>query len=296
VSKIVIKIKELRLFVQDHIRGTRLGDGIVAFCKALGINDFFTRILYANDRKNPTESMLEAERYFSSHQKELEQVAALFADDLSKEVYFAAIKFRKTHNLKDVPPYTLNNQYFLKELVTLSDKEVFIDCGAYDGDTVEDFVKASHGKYKSIVCFEPVEEYLRKLKKRGNKHVTAICAGVYKETTTLHFTTEGKGSAISDSAEHTITVPVRAIDDTPECHNATFIKMDVEGAELDALVGAKETILRNKPKLAICIYHRHSDFIEIPLWIHTLVPEYKLYVRHHAFSTDETVLYAIPSK
>ena len=133
------------------------------------------------------------------------------------------------------------------------------------------------------------------MQKRGkNKKVTAIRAGVYKETTTLNFNAEGgKGSSISSTDEHTISIPVRAIDDTPECQNATFIKMDVEGAELDALKGAKATILRNKPKLAICIYHYHRDFVEIPKWIHSLVPEYKLYVRHHAFSVNETVLYAI---
>ena len=64
--------------------------------------------------------------------------------------------------------------------------------------------------------------------------------------------------------------------------------------ELDALKGARQTILRNKPKLAICLYHKTKDYIEIPNWIHTLVPEYKLYVRHHSFSINETVLYAIP--
>ena len=72
------------------------------------------------------------------------------------------------------------------------------------------------------------------------------------------------------------------------------IKMDVEGSELDALEGAKQTILNNKPKLAVCLYHKTKDFIDIPNLIHNLVPEYKLYVRHHSFSVNETVLYAIP--
>ena len=141
-----------------------------------------------------------------------------------------------------------------------------------------------------------MEEYHKKIEKHGKgKQVTAICAGVYKETTTLHFTADGKGSAITKNEDaSTITVPVRAIDDTPECRDATFIKMDVEGSEKEALAGARDTILRNKPKLAICLYHRNRDFIEIPNWIHKLVPEYKLYVRHHSFSVNETVLYAIP--
>lgn len=295
MSKLTSFIKKLRLFTQNHIRGTVLGDGVINIFKALGVNDCFTKILYSQDRKNPTKSMLYAEKYFAEHQKELEELASLFADDFSKEVYFSAIKYRTNHNPKDVPAYSKHDQYFVKDIVPLTESEVFIDCGAFDGDTMKDFIKATKGKYQSIVCFEPVEEFHKKLRKRGkNKNVTAIRAGVYRETTTLQFNAEaGKGSSISSNTANTISVPVVAIDDIPECKNATFIKMDVEGSELDALKGAKQTILRNKPKLAICLYHKTKDFIDIPTWIHTLVPEYKLYVRHHSYSINETVLYAI---
>ncbi|MBQ8632559.1 MAG: FkbM family methyltransferase [Lachnospiraceae bacterium] len=296
MSTITSTIKKLRLFTQNHIRGTVLGDGFINFLKALGINDCFTRILYAQDRQNPTPSMRYAKKYFAEHQKETEEIASFFADDFSREVYFSIIKYRITHNPKELPAYSKHDQYFVKDIVPLTDTEVFIDCGAFDGDTMKDFIKVTKGNYQSIVCFEPVDEFHKKLEKRGaGKKVTAICAGVYKESTTLQFNAEaGKGSSISSNAENTISVPVRAIDDVPECENATFIKMDVEGSELDALKGAKQTILRNKPKLAICLYHKTKDFIEIPTWIHTLVPEYKLYVRHHSFSVNETVLYAIP--
>ena len=289
-------IKTVRIFVQNHIRGTVPGDGIVSFGKFLGINDLLTRLMYRQDRKEPTKGMLYAKKYFGEHQKELAETAALFADDASREVYYSAIAYRKSHNPTDAPVYTNHDQYFAKDLISLSDTDIFVDCGAYDGDTMREFIKVSNVNYKSIVCFEPVEEYHKRLEKRGkNKKVTAIRAGVYKTSTTLQFNADGgKGSAITTTTEHTISIPVRAIDDVPECFDATFIKMDVEGSELDALLGAKQTILRNKPILAICIYHKHRDFIEIPKWIHQLVPEYKLYIRHHAFSVNETVLYAIP--
>ena len=296
MSTITDYIKNLRIFVQNHIRGTIPGDALVSFFKVLGVNDLLTSIVYSQDRKVPTLSMQNAEKYFVKHQKDVEFIASLLSDDLSREVYFSAIKYRNTHNPKDAPVYSKHDQYFVKDIVSLSDNEVFVDCGAYDGDTMKEFIKVSGGKYQSIVCFEPVEDYHKRLKKRGNgKSVTAIRAGVYKESTTLNFNDAGgKGSAITNNAEHTISIPVRAIDDVPECKDATFIKMDVEGAELDALHGAKETILRNKPKLAICIYHYHRDFVEIPKYLHSLVPEYKFYIRHHAFSINETVLYAIP--
>ena len=296
MSTITNCIKSLRRFTQNHIRKTTLGDSIVNLFKAMGLNDYFTKILYFEDRKKTTKSMLYAEKYFTEHQKDLEEISSLFSDDISRDVFFSAIKYRQTHNPKDVPSYSKNDQYFVKGIVPLTDSEVFIDCGAFDGDTMKDFIKATKGKYQSIVCFEPVEEFHKRLEKRGRgKTVTALRAGVYKESTTLQFNAgAGKGSSISSNAQNTISVPVLAIDDVPECKNATFIKMDVEGSELDALKGAKQTILNNKPKLAICLYHRPKDFIEIPKWIHTLVPEYKLYVRHHSFSINETVLYAIP--
>lgn len=296
MSTITSSIKKLRLFTQNHIRGTVIGDGFINVLKAMGVNDCFTKIIYAQDRKNPTKSMLYAQKYFAEHQKKTAEIASLFADDFSREVYFSVIKYRMSHNPKDVPLFSKHDQYFVKDIVPLTDEEVFIDCGAFDGDTMKDFIKATGGNYQSIVCFEPVEEFHKKLVKRGaGKNITAICAGVYKESTTLQFNAEaGKGSSISSDAANTVSVPVRAIDDVPECKDATFIKMDVEGSELDALKGARQTILRNKPKLAICLYHKTKDYIEIPNWIHTLVPEYKLYVRHHSFSINETVLYAIP--
>ncbi len=298
MNKITDFIKDLRIYVQDHVRGTALGDGLVSILKTMGVNDWLTRVLYRHDRKEPTKGMQYAEKYFSEHQKEVDAIASLLADDLSKKVYFDAIRYRKTHNPKDAPKYSKHDQYFAQDIIPLTEAEVFVDCGAFDGDTMKDFIKAVNGQYHSIVCFEPVEEYHKRLEKRGkNKKVSAIRAGVYKTSTTLQFNAEGgKGSAITSASEHTISIPVRAIDDVPECHNATFIKMDVEGSELDALQGAKKTILRNRPKLAICIYHKHRDFIEIPKWIHNLVPEYSLYIRHHAFSVNETVLYAIPPK
>ena len=73
----------------------------------------------------------------------------------------------------------------------------------------------------------------------------------------------------------------------------TFLKMDIEGSELKALHGARKIIQRDKPKLAICVYHKPEDIIEIPLYINSLVPEYKFYMRHYGYTPANTVLYAI---
>jgi hypothetical protein len=86
---------------------------------------------------------------------------------------------------------------------------------------------------------------------------------------------------------------VRAIDNCQECSDATFIKMDIEGAELQALIGAQNTIVKNKPKLAICIYHSDEDMLRLAQWIHCKVPQYKLFVRqNNNYTAAATVLYA----
>lgn len=89
------------------------------------------------------------------------------------------------------------------------------------------------------------------------------------------------------------TIPLVRMDSVEECQDATFIKMDIEGAEFAALHGARKIIQRNKPKLAICIYHCDEDMLRIPEYIHELVPEYKIYMRAHNMGIAENVMYAV---
>lgn len=128
------------------------------------------------------------------------------------------------------------------------------------------------------------------LKVHGKRcNVILIPCALYKEKAVLNFSSIGAGTS-SIGAVEGIQINADSID--ARCPDATFIKMDIEGAEMDALYGAKETIIRNKPKLAICIYHKPEHLFEIPLLIHTWVPEYKLYIRHHSDRECESVVYA----
>ena len=116
--------------------------------------------------------------------------------------------------------------------------------------------------------------------------------GVYSDDKRISFLNVGGGtSCICDNSEDVIDV--RKLDTILSDENVTFIKMDIDGAELDALKGAKAIIQKNKPKLAISIYHKPEDIIEIPLLLHEILPEYKFYIRHYSIYSVETVLYAI---
>ncbi len=96
-----------------------------------------------------------------------------------------------------------------------------------------------------------------------------------------------------DNTDKYDVIEVTAIDNCDVCREATFIKMDIEGAEWEALHGAEKTIVRNHPTLAICIYHSNEDMVRIIPYIHHLCPKYRLYVRQHSYGTSETVLYAV---
>jgi FkbM family methyltransferase len=170
-----------------------------------------------------------------------------------------------------------------------------VDCGAYNGDTVMRFIKYSHGKYKKIVAFEPDASNVRALKKRG-KNISVVQAACWSSDTELSFETDkGSSSKVVEnkSTYCDIKVVAKAIDSVNECKDATFIKMDIEGSEYDALIGAYNTICRNTPKLAICIYHSDEDMLRILELIESWNLGYKFYVRHHAQKISETVLYAI---
>jgi hypothetical protein len=123
-------------------------------------------------------------------------------------------------------------------------------------------------------------------------HIEMINKGLWSEATTLRFNDTNSGnSRVDDSGKDKIDVCT--IDKSVDTDRVTFIKLDIEGAELEALKGAKETILRNKPRLAICVYHKPEDILEIPLYLQEIMPEYKFYLRHDTIGINGTVLYAV---
>jgi hypothetical protein len=117
-------------------------------------------------------------------------------------------------------------------------------------------------------------------------HIEVFPFGTWSERRTLSFSAKGNTSSkVCSSGEPITVVPIDDLVQTGE--RVTFIKMDVEGAELESLKGAEKTICRDRPKLAVCIYHKREDMVEIPLFIKKLVPDYKLYVRMHANDGNE---------
>ena len=200
-------------------------------------------------------------------------------------------------------------QYFGPGFMKFSDEEVFVDVGCYDFRSA-----LALGRHcncvKKVYAFEPdpenYEKCLKKAENRSRKRIRDVQLfpyGAWSKKTTLSFAATGTtDSSFLKDAEGSVlfpatsvSVPVTTIDSTIDPHErATTIKMDIEGSELEALKGARETICRDKPKLVVCIYHKPEDLWEIPLYIKSLNPEYRLYIRHHSKQYPcEMVLYAV---
>ena len=238
--------------------------------------------------------------FFQKNKKSVDTIAELLADERSKEVYLGVINARcGLGEFSDF--YTKQTQYFENEFFEYSKDEFLLDCGAYTGDTIDEFIKFVPD-YKGIISFEPTPAIFEMLKKKhgDNPKIKLINKGVWGEVSKLTFVMGsntdddhfGAGNAISNKANSNTTIDVTSIDALNLQEKVTFIKMDIEGAELEALKGSTGTILRDKPRLAVCIYHSNNDMIRIAEYIHEIMPEYKLYVRHHWLNDWETVLYA----
>ncbi len=242
----------------------------------------------------------QAQHFFLDNESRIDEICTWFSDDTSIETYQKLIRLRQYYRNEDIPRHNYFDQYYPKDIPEFSTKwsggEVYIDCGAFNGDTVEKFVK-NIKNYNKIYAFEPDDNNIRILKAKQEKiHdlyiVQAACSD--KDGKLMFSRDKSGGSHVAKSNEKDVVeIPCNCIDTIigeGECH---FIKMDIEGAEWDALHGARNTIKRNKPKLAISIYHSDEDMIRLVEYIHELVPEYRLFVRAHTMGIAETILYAM---
>lgn len=223
-------------------------------------------------------------------------LADRLADDQSRSVLDAVLAYRLTlvpEKLEAVTrPYEV---YMAADIFELREDEIYVDAGAYDGDTIRRFAERVDGRFSRAYGFEPDPATFARLVENfsGEPRVVPVNAGLWRETDTLRFHNDaGRASVLGDEGD--TIVNVIALDDHLAGGDVTFIKMNIEGAELEALRGARETIRRCTPKLAIAAYHRPSDLWEVAQVIDEIDPAYDLHLRQHRGGLVETVLYGVP--
>lgn len=247
----------------------------------------------------------EYKKYLSENLDKFEELYFTLHDELSKKTLEKVIKGRLSGELDYFRDVFTHKQYFCDDIIKLTEEEIIVDVGASCGDTLKDIVNYTNKKFKKIYCLEPDKMCLVDLvnikESLKLENVTIIDKGAWNRNEQLNFLScsdNVSSKIVEDSKQQNeknnniYTIETICIDDVI-MDEVTFIKMDIEGAEIKALNGAKHIIRKYKPKLAICVYHRNEDILEISQYVRMLVPEYKIYLRHHGINGTDTVLYAI---
>ncbi|MCM1541796.1 MAG: FkbM family methyltransferase [Blautia sp.] len=233
-------------------------------------------------------------KFCKDNAEKLKNIFDMLDDEKSKRVFENILRYRASYNRKYLRGIIDGGQYFDKDIMRFSDDEVMVDCGAYIGDTIEEFVKRN-SEYKHIYALEPdnnIIAFLKENARSAKDRLTIFPVAAWSKKETLSFADDGIGTGhVGRGGGRRIEAD--SIDNLLSGAYVSFIKMDIEGAEMEALTGACRTIQENKPKLAICIYHKYEDLYRIPMYVKSLVPEYRIYIRHYSDTPSETVMYAI---
>lgn len=230
----------------------------------------------------------------------IEAAYSLFGDNESRRVFAGKLAYYlslEKARLDDIrSPSTI---YFDRGVYEVDVEEAVVDGGAFVGDTLSSFLSATAGRFRSYVAFEPDPASFEKLAAMAApdpSRITAVQAGLASRTASARLmSTQGADSRMLDRDElGGELVPVVSLDDYFQNRPPpTFIKMDIEGAEADALRGAVGLLADHSPKLAISAYHFPTDLWTIPLLMDRLMPGCRLYLRHYTREVDDTVCYAI---
>lgn len=243
--------------------------------------------------------------FFANHVDELMECYESFDDEESANLYADLIRYRIDRHRPRLPfPY--GDAYFAKpDFVDFVGDEVFVDMGAFVGDTLEKYIYLHQGYFGKIYAFEPDEKNFIAMKKRverlkaewgfAEEKIELIEAGVGKKSSIQYVIQAGLGSCLTEDINENIAenaVKVVALDDFFADKKVGFLKADIESFEYDMLLGAEQVIRRDHPKIAICIYHNASDMYRIMLWIKHLNQNYHFSLGHHTVFQTDTVLYA----
>jgi FkbM family methyltransferase len=234
------------------------------------------------------------------HVAAIREGMALWADEASRREYLAQVRYRLTFG-EDMPPSLPPSEtYFPEDLVVPSPDEVFVDCGAYDGDSVHEFLRRRGDRFAKIIALEPDPQNIARLHaslshapESLRRRIRAIPVAAGARRGMAQFDATGTvGSSVGSAGS--IDVEVAPLDEALSGTAPTYLKMDIEGAEPDAIAGAHQLLARDEPVLAVCLYHRQEDLWQIPLQIRAINSRYHLFLRRYSDDCWEQVCYAIP--
>jgi len=218
----------------------------------------------------------------------LAKVGTLWADDLSRDTYRIALEWR-LHGRFAPAGQPVPDQYFPRDILRPIQHEVFVDGGAYNGDTL----RAAHWPLAKVLAIEPDPANASLLRATMGKNIQLVEVLLGSSAGSARFA--GNGTMASSRSDiGNLEIPVTTLDELTKEEHPTFVKLDVEGDELAALRGGLGMLKREKPVLAVCVYHRPEDIWMLPLFLKESLPDHAMYLRAHAWDGFELVAYAVP--
>ena len=241
--------------------------------------------------------------YINKNFDRFNETYQMLSDDLSRKTFRSYLQGKVSADFSYNADICSDDEQYFIDLMQSFSGGTFLDCGAYIGDTVSEFITWSKGIYNKIYAIEAdrnnFDELVNLCQEREYHSVVLLNKGVWDKQETLNLAS-GLGSASPSVNENgSQKILLDTIDNIVGVDDVTFIKMDIEGSELKALQGAEKIIKRCQPALAICVYHRAADLITIPQFIKSCEvggTEYKFYLRKYfrLSTAGDVVLYAVP--
>ncbi len=264
----------------------KFGDMIVLLCFGSSLNNVIENILkiaaeqelYAPEVAVIGGGLFDGE-FLKSHKDELKWVYNRLADDISKKTFESLIYYKLSGKINYLFDCEVTPDEPYNSFLRLSN-ECFLDLGAYNGDTVLEFAERCPN-YKSIFAVEPDKKTFKKLLKNTEmlEGFTPINACITDCCKTVNFNMlGGRNSVLGGGKDMIEAISVDSLNINP-----TYIKMDIEGQEINGISGAESTILKHKPKMLISAYHRTDDLITIPKAVLQIRSDYKIYLRHFSY-------------
>jgi len=287
---------EFDVVVAVHNYGVEMVE-LLAQIRGLGFRRTLNMIHFHNlfPDGQPFRFWLTSRAFYRGREREIEAAASLLGDAISRRWFNDVLAFRLTGDYGRLPVPSPTDQYFPGDLPRWKSPMRLVDCGAFTGDTVEALSHAGY-RFDAIAAFEPDLENYAALAARVPSHGPATCfpCGVAGSTRKMRFAA-GAGMASHEAADGNTVIQCVALDDALSGFRPTLVKMDIEGAEPDALEGARQMISAARPSLAIALYHEPSHLWEIPAQIAGWDLGYRLEIRGHGHGSFDTVLYAFPN-
>jgi len=225
--------------------------------------------------------------------------AALWEDGASRNEFLAQVRWRLRLDFDGLPDPVAHELYFPDDLFEFAADEVFVDCGAFDGDTIRSSLKRQPQFRGQIAAFEPdpenfrrLQAYVASLPAALGSRIEAFPYAISSSRKIVHFDATGGADAAVGTGD--LEIQAVALDEVLAGRAPTYLKMDTEGSEPAGVTGAKGILQRHVPALALSIYHRQNHIWSVPNLVHELNPDYRFFLRPHVLEGWDTVCYAVP--